>query len=145
MSCLTYFYLTRFPTAKSEFQTRFETRSRYYHTVKFNSYSYTLQEGVIIDWRKVTMGEQVANYCYLSHTIQGYKWYVDNLYGKTHNGIVAMRILVHPQSYIDITDDLSKISTNICSWKVSRLLFQRRVFSYLLHHDMIVKKVYKER
>ena len=31
MSCLTYFYLTRFPTAKSEFQTRFETRSRYSH------------------------------------------------------------------------------------------------------------------
>ena len=32
VSCLTYFYLTRFPTAKSEFQTRFETRSRYSHT-----------------------------------------------------------------------------------------------------------------
>ena len=29
VSYLTYFYLTRFPTAKSEFQTRFETRSRY--------------------------------------------------------------------------------------------------------------------
>ena len=34
VSCLTYFYLTRFPTAKSEFQTRFETRLRYfYHTI----------------------------------------------------------------------------------------------------------------
>ena len=32
VSCLTYFYLTRFPTAKSEFQTRFETRSRYSHS-----------------------------------------------------------------------------------------------------------------
>ena len=32
VSCLTYFYLTRFPRAKSEFQTRFETRSRYSHT-----------------------------------------------------------------------------------------------------------------
>ena len=32
VSCLTYFYLTRFPTAKSEFQTGFETRSRYSHT-----------------------------------------------------------------------------------------------------------------
>ena len=32
VSCLTYFYLTRFPTAKSEFQTRFEARSRYSHT-----------------------------------------------------------------------------------------------------------------
>ena len=32
MSCLTYFYLTRFPTEKSEFQTRFETCSRYSHT-----------------------------------------------------------------------------------------------------------------
>ena len=28
---LTYFYLTRFPTAKNELQNRFETRSRYYH------------------------------------------------------------------------------------------------------------------
>ena len=32
VSCLNYFYLTRFPTAKSEFQTIFETRSRYSHT-----------------------------------------------------------------------------------------------------------------
>ena len=32
VSCLTYFYLTRFPTAKSEFQNRFETRSRYSHS-----------------------------------------------------------------------------------------------------------------
>ena len=32
VSCLTYFYLTRFPTAKSEFQTRFKIRSRYSHT-----------------------------------------------------------------------------------------------------------------
>ena len=32
MSCLTYFYLTRFPTAKSEFQCRFENCSRYSHT-----------------------------------------------------------------------------------------------------------------
>ena len=32
VSCLTYFYLTRFPTAKSKFQNRFETRSRYSHT-----------------------------------------------------------------------------------------------------------------
>ena len=32
VSCLTYFYLTRFPTAKCDFQTRFETRSRYSHT-----------------------------------------------------------------------------------------------------------------
>ena len=32
VSRLTYFYLTRLPTAKSEFQTRFETRSRYSHT-----------------------------------------------------------------------------------------------------------------
>ena len=32
VSCLTYFYLTMFPTAKSEFQTRFETRSRYSYT-----------------------------------------------------------------------------------------------------------------
>ena len=29
---LTYFCLTRFPTAKSEFQNRFETRSTYSHT-----------------------------------------------------------------------------------------------------------------
>ena len=32
VSCLTYFYLTRFPTSKSEFQNRFVTRSRYSHT-----------------------------------------------------------------------------------------------------------------
>ena len=32
VSCLTYFYITRFPTAKSEFQTRFENCSRYSHT-----------------------------------------------------------------------------------------------------------------
>ena len=32
VSCLTYFYLTRFPTSKSEFQTIFETRSIYSHT-----------------------------------------------------------------------------------------------------------------
>ena len=31
MSCLTYFYLTGFLTAKSEFQTRFETRLIYSH------------------------------------------------------------------------------------------------------------------
>ena len=30
--CLTHLYLTRFPTAKSEFQNIFETRSRYSHT-----------------------------------------------------------------------------------------------------------------
>ena len=33
VSCLTYFYLTRILTAKSEFQNRFETRSRYSHTL----------------------------------------------------------------------------------------------------------------
>ena len=32
VSCLTYFYLTRFPTAKSEFQNRFETRLIYSYT-----------------------------------------------------------------------------------------------------------------
>ena len=32
VSCLTYFYLTTFPTAKNEFQTKFETCSRYSHT-----------------------------------------------------------------------------------------------------------------
>ena len=34
MSCLTYFCLTRFPTAKSEFQTIFETLSRYSHNLR---------------------------------------------------------------------------------------------------------------
>ena len=32
VSCLTFFYITRFPTSKSEFQTRFENCSRYSHT-----------------------------------------------------------------------------------------------------------------
>ena len=32
VSYLTYFYLTRFPTAKGEFHTRFETRARDSHT-----------------------------------------------------------------------------------------------------------------
>ena len=33
---LTDFYLTRFPTAKREFQNRFETCSRYSHTYELN-------------------------------------------------------------------------------------------------------------
>ena len=33
LSCLTYFYPSRFPSAKSEFQTRFKTRLRYSHTL----------------------------------------------------------------------------------------------------------------
>ena len=37
VSCLTYFYLTSFPTAKSVFQTRFENCSRYSHTPPKNS------------------------------------------------------------------------------------------------------------
>ena len=32
VSCLNYLYLTRFPTAKSDIKTRFETCSRYSHT-----------------------------------------------------------------------------------------------------------------
>ena len=36
VSCLTYFYLTRFPTEKSEFQTRFEICSRYSHNLFLN-------------------------------------------------------------------------------------------------------------
>ena len=42
-----------------------------YYIVEFTSDPYTFQDNVIIDGRIITIGEQVANACYLSLLIQG--------------------------------------------------------------------------
>ena len=54
-----------------------------YYIVKFNYNPYTLQEYFITDEIIIIMGEQVLNNCYIRLLIQGYKWYIDSLYGIT--------------------------------------------------------------
>ena len=94
------------------------TKSYGYYIVNFNSNTYNLHENFIIDATKIDMVEQVTNDYYPRHMIQGYKWYAEPLNGKTHNTVVAMITVFHPQLDIDVVDSLYKIWTHICSWKV---------------------------
>ena len=70
---------------------------------------YTLQEDVSIDGRIFEMGEHADNTCFLSHLIQGYKWYSDKYVEKTEHVVVEMSTLVHPQLEVDIAKDQSNI------------------------------------
>ena len=82
VSCLTYFYLTRFPIAKSEFQTRFETRTRYSQTPpetvvivnreRINNLLRRIYVGS--NWNPNTITKPLGekSFCFLRHQLMGW-------------------------------------------------------------------------
>ena len=84
-----------------------------YYIIKFTYNLCTIRGGVSIYGRIIEMGYQVSNACYLSFLIQGYKWYAEILYGKIKPVVVAIITVVHPQLYVIIDYNKSKIPTHI--------------------------------
>ena len=95
-----------------------DTKEDGYYIVKFNYNAYNIQEDIIIDGRIISMVEQVANYFYLSHLKQGYKWYEYPLYDTSQNVVIEKNI--GSSKIRHWYWSFSKIPTQICNWKVER-------------------------